>query len=1007
MEVLFSLLAFALIIWIIVGPFVAIAALRRAKQAQEDLLRLRRWVARLDRGEHLLPREGEAGFEAGATDAPQSASRSADPIAASTLDAPRTPARTATPAAPLPFRTEPAEKVSPKIERAAAVAHEVSESPAPLPSRRVTEVEPKSIEWERWVGVRGAALLGGVLFALAAIFLYMHAVEQQWITPRSRVFSGTSAGLAMLGVAEFLRRRSYQIAPGAVAAAGIVALYASTWAAHELYAMIGQAPALAAFAAITALCVGLALRHASQFVAVLGLLGGFATPLVLQMPAGNPIGLFGYLLLLNAGLLMVGRRQAWHSLGMLGIFATGAIEVYWAFAHAGPDEALIGLGALSAIALLFIAVRPSADRVEPALVQISRSLVVLTPMLLGLYFAQRVDLRMELWVIASYAAFLTIGGIVLARRQGNPSLSIACAVALTAVVSAWAVGPVRTDDFALELCGVSVGLVILFAAISRIEGTQIGRWCSFTIQTALLILLAGLARALPSEPADSPWPWFGASALCLVALFEHRSLGVWRLVPCFAGGALAAITLYFRTPLSNPYSPADGVLLGAAAVFGVALTVAGFIGSRKGDSVRIVAAATAIAPLLLLYSSRLVGTSGGAYAGSMSFLALCIAALSARVRSGWLLQSAIVLAGVALFLHPLLVREYTNHDLDWQSSWTLVAVLTTSALLTAWPALLRTRYQLSTSAWRAAATAAPLLYIASALALEAQWGRSWKLLAPAFVALCLLVVDGLFARTLDPETRSANDVSVRRVARTWLRGMAAPFVAAALVLWANDTWGILWFAITGALLALVARRERHPGPACWSAFALVCATAGLSIAGFARWYETSERFLFNRMSLDGWGAALCAGAALWCATRPNRLHLEQSRPWVRRAEVPLIVALSLALAGSLFQWINLTVFDHWSDSTHVVIRFDHLPARDLTLSSSWIVYGLAWLGVGMWKRISAARWVSLALLLLSLGKVFLFDLAHLEGLYRVASLLGLGLSLVSVSLLYQRFVFRK
>ena len=39
-------------------------------------------------------------------------------------------------------------------------------------------------------------------------------------------------------------------------------------------------------------------------------------------------------------------------------------------------------------------------------------------------------------------------------------------------------------------------------------------------------------------------------------------------------------------------------------------------------------------------------------------------------------------------------------------------------------------------------------------------------------------------------------------------------------------------------------------------------------------------------------------------------------------------------------------------------------------------------------------------------KVFLYDLAGLEDLYRVASLAGLALSLLLVSLAYQRFVFR-
>ena len=52
------------------------------------------------------------------------------------------------------------------------------------------------------------------------------------------------------------------------------------------------------------------------------------------------------------------------------------------------------------------------------------------------------------------------------------------------------------------------------------------------------------------------------------------------------------------------------------------------------------------------------------------------------------------------------------------------------------------------------------------------------------------------------------------------------------------------------------------------------------------------------------------------------------------------------------------------------------------------------------------RWLSLGMLVLTLGKVFMHDLGELEDLYRVGSLVGLALSLIIVSLIYQRFVFR-
>jgi len=73
----------------------------------------------------------------------------------------------------------------------------------------------------------------------------------------------------------------------------------------------------------------------------------------------------------------------------------------------------------------------------------------------------------------------------------------------------------------------------------------------------------------------------------------------------------------------------------------------------------------------------------------------------------------------------------------------------------------------------------------------------------------------------------------------------------------------------------------------------------------------------------------------------------------------------------------------------------------------WAVFALVLLGLGMAGGSVAFRWLSLSFLVLTIGKVFLYDLGQLQDLYRVASLVGLALSLLLVSLLYQKFVFRK
>ena len=74
------------------------------------------------------------------------------------------------------------------------------------------------------------------------------------------------------------------------------------------------------------------------------------------------------------------------------------------------------------------------------------------------------------------------------------------------------------------------------------------------------------------------------------------------------------------------------------------------------------------------------------------------------------------------------------------------------------------------------------------------------------------------------------------------------------------------------------------------------------------------------------------------------------------------------------------------------------------MSVAWGLYAIVLLLVGLFRRVRALRIVSLVFLLLTVAKVFLYDLSQLTGLYRVLSFLGLGVALIVVSLLYQRFV---
>lgn len=172
------------------------------------------------------------------------------------------------------------------------------------------------------------------------------------------------------------------------------------------------------------------------------------------------------------------------------------------------------------------------------------------------------------------------------------------------------------------------------------------------------------------------------------------------------------------------------------------------------------------------------------------------------------------------------------------------------------------------------------------------------------------------------------------------------------------------------------------------------------------YHDRAPSILFNWL-LPAYGVPALALFGAWYVLRP--LEVSRLRAWERGFYGSLrplgALGSGLGTIGVLFAWINLVILNAYSPSGALEWSFRHEPARDLTMSVAWAVYALLLLAVGTVRKNAALRWASLILILTTALKVFLYDLAHLRDLYRVASLVGLAFSLILISLAYQRFVF--
>lgn len=109
---------------------------------------------------------------------------------------------------------------------------------------------------------------------------------------------------------------------------------------------------------------------------------------------------------------------------------------------------------------------------------------------------------------------------------------------------------------------------------------------------------------------------------------------------------------------------------------------------------------------------------------------------------------------------------------------------------------------------------------------------------------------------------------------------------------------------------------------------------------------------------------------------------------------------ALLLAFTLLSFLVRQIFHGTYLNGH-----ERINAEIYTYSAIWLLFGIALLFFGTFKKDKMIRVASLVIMILTVGKVFLYDASELEGLLRVLSFFGLGLSLLSLSWFYTRFVF--
>src|SRR5882757_4255465 len=192
-------------------------------------------------------------------------------------------------------------------------------TPFPVQSASPLLPRPAWKDWEKLLVENWLVWLGGVALALGGAFLVKLSIDQGWLTPSVRVVLGVLLGFGLSAAAEWVARRDppseedkapFYI-PAALAAAGATTIFASLYAAHQLYGLLPPPLAFALLALTAGTTVAISLRH-GPFVAALGLVGAFAVPLLVESDQPQALPLFAYLTLVGAASLAILRHRDWN-----------------------------------------------------------------------------------------------------------------------------------------------------------------------------------------------------------------------------------------------------------------------------------------------------------------------------------------------------------------------------------------------------------------------------------------------------------------------------------------------------------------------------------------------------------------------------------------------------------------------------------------------------------------------------------------------------------------------
>lgn len=176
-----------------------------------------------------------------------------------------------------------------------------------------------------------------------------------------------------------------------------------------------------------------------------------------------------------------------------------------------------------------------------------------------------------------------------------------------------------------------------------------------------------------------------------------------------------------------------------------------------------------------------------------------------------------------------------------------------------------------------------------------------------------------------------------------------------------------------------------------------------SIPGSLQFRPIEEfRLLLNSRVLTLVILAACFGAGA-VLTRSEIASVAALRPFFGFAFFAVVLVLLSSETNDFFRLriSNLRAQLSGGDLNEAINSTENL--KQLSMSGLWLFYSMLVMAIGILRSARGPRVFAIGLFGLSIFKIFVIDLSFLDTLYRIYSFIGLGVILLAVSYVYQKY----